>query len=317
MELKKISLEDIVIKQQSRETFQEEGIKALARSLAEVGQIQPVVVKKCSEEGYILIAGERRIRALQESEQDQVLALIVKDEVPEEDCRLIQLAENIQREDLNPLEKAGAIKAYMELEGLNKQEASQRLGLPRTTLTEWLNILEVKEPYQKKVVENFYNGESPLTLSHISLAKSLDSKTQDPTKKYDLLNQVLQHRLSREETRKVASFCVREPALTVEEATAAVLISRERKKIDLRTDEDGEGKVSVEELQKALQKAEELLEELMDKDPESLQEKSDDLLQGFIYLFRLFQENFPELKKSAFIIPLKDDDSEEQENSRG
>lgn len=304
MKLQSIPIKDIVVTRQARQHFQPEAIEALARSLSQVGQIQPVVLKPQDQE-YVLVAGERRIRALKELEEEEVMALILEDTVGEETCSLIQLAENIQREDLNPLEKAWAIKAYMELEKLNKKEASRRLGLPRTTLTEWLNILEVREVYQKKVVENFYGEDSPLTLSHISLARSLDSRVQDPTKKHDLLDQVLKHRLSRNETRRVVELCSREPFLTVEEATAVVLIAREQRR-PLEEEAGGEKEITVQDLEKALDKMEKLLELLMGRSSEELQSHRDVLLPQIKYLYQLLGEVFPELKDSAIVLALKD-----------
>ncbi len=293
MELREIPLEKINYDpSQPRREFREESLAALARSMEEIGQIQPVVVKP-GKDGYILVAGERRIRALRDRGKNSVWAMVVREDMKRERLRLIQLAENLQRENLNPLERALAISDYIGEEGLSKKEASRRLGIPRTTVNDWLNILEVDKFYQKKVLENYYGKDSPLTLSHLSLAKALDKSTDDPTRKNRLLDLVLKYNLSRGETRRVVEICRKNPITPLEEVVAGVLISREQKKISpSRGDREGKDP-SFEELEKAFARLEGILTSIMENRHEILSEKKEDILTEFKYLESLLELAIP------------------------
>lgn len=301
MEFRTISLEKIdSSKGQARKIFRENSLNSLARSLDEIGQIQPVVVKE-NGDAYTLVAGERRVRALAKKGREEVLALVLSGEVGEERCRLIQLAENLHREDLNPLERAQAIKEYMEEENLSKQEASRRLGLPRTTLSEWLNILQVSEYYQQKVLENFYGKDSPLTLSHISLARALESNSKDPTRGKVLLDQVIKFNLSRGETRRVVEMCSRDPLLPVEEGVAIILIQREQKK-PADQEEKEKGEPGEKELSQAFTRLQDLIEELLDN-PGGLPRASQKVvMEEFIYLYQLLHRAVPGLRQKILLL---------------
>lgn len=207
--------------EQPRKVFNRERIKNLSRSIAEVGLLQPILVRPAGDgENYYLVAGERRLQGSINAGEENIMATVLEDS--DVSIRQLQLVENLQREDLNPLEKARSISEYMEEEGLNKSKVSLKLGIARTTVTEWLNILDVSPRYQEEVVKNFEDNSSPLTLSHISLAKALDQKTGDPTKKEEFLDAVLAHELSREEARRVVHLFDTYYNITVDEAVAAV-----------------------------------------------------------------------------------------------
>lgn len=293
MELREIPLEKIkLVNNQPRREFREEGLAALGRSIEEIGQIQPVIVKP-GQGNYILIAGERRIRALRDKGKKTVWAMVVRENMERERVRLIQLAENLQRENLNPLERAIAIKDYIGEEELSKKEASRRLGIPRTTINDWLNILEVGQFYQKKVLENYYGEDSPLTLSHISLANSLDKNTEDPTKKNQLLDYILKYNLSRGETRKIVDIFRKNPVIPLEEIVAGILITREQKKIN-REEAEKEGREpGYEELEKAFNRLEGILTKIMDSKHEILTEKKEDIIAEFKYLESLLEQAIP------------------------
>ena len=153
IEVKSIPVERIRVKrEQVRESFDEDRLNMLAESIAQFGQLQPVIVQKDGQD-YLLIAGERRLRAVMQNQEEEIAAVVLSGELSEDKLYQIQLVENIQREDLNALERARAIKKLMDLTGLNKKEISKRLGVPRTTLTDWFNILEVSEKYQQEVLK--------------------------------------------------------------------------------------------------------------------------------------------------------------------
>ncbi|NLJ84138.1 MAG: ParB/RepB/Spo0J family partition protein, partial [Halanaerobiaceae bacterium] len=223
IEVKSIPVERIRVKrEQVRESFDEDRLNMLAESIAQFGQLQPVIVQKDGQD-YLLIAGERRLRAVMQNQEEEIAAVVLSGELSEDKLYQIQLVENIQREDLNALERARAIKKLMDLTGLNKKEISKRLGVPRTTLTDWLNILEVSEKYQQEVLKE----DSPLTLSHVSLA----SRTGDPTKMNKLLDGVLKYRFSREETREIVEIVYKYLHIEMEDVFNAVLLRREHKRI--------------------------------------------------------------------------------------
>ncbi len=293
MKLREIPLKEIEFDtNHPRKEIREDSLAALSRSLEEIGQIQPIIVRP-REGKYILIAGERRVRALREKQKESVWALVFSKKMDPERWRLIQLAENLQRENLNPLERAQAINRYIEEEGLSKKEASRRLGIPRTTINDWLNILDVGEFYQKKVLENFYGGNSALTLSHLSLAKALDASTDDPTKKKRLLDQVLKFNLSRVETRRIVEICKKNPIISLEEVVAGILINREQKKVEREQEEKSQKEPGFKDLEAAFGRLEGILTRIMDGKHEILQEKKEEIIAEFNYLEQLLEQAIP------------------------
>jgi ParB family transcriptional regulator, chromosome partitioning protein len=127
---------------QPRRTFPEAGIKELAASIQEVGILQPLVVRS-TESGFELIAGERRLRAAEEAGLDRVPVLIRQ--ADENQSIELALVENLQREDLNPLETAAAYQALIEGFGLSKEQLANRLGKSRAAVTNTLRLAQLPE----------------------------------------------------------------------------------------------------------------------------------------------------------------------------
>lgn len=127
---------------QPRRSFPEAGIKELAASIREVGILQPLVVRT-TESGFELIAGERRLRAAKEAGLERVPVLI-RQAAANESMELA-LVENLQREDLNPLETAAAYQALMDSFGFTKEQLAARLGKSRTAVTNTLRIVQLPE----------------------------------------------------------------------------------------------------------------------------------------------------------------------------
>jgi ParB family chromosome partitioning protein len=127
---------------QPRRNFPETGIRELAASIQEVGILQPLVVR-ATEEGFELIAGERRLRAAKEAGLDRVPVLIR--EAHEGESMELALVENLQREDLNPLETAAAYQALMESFGLTRDQLASRLGKSRAAVTNTLRLIQLPE----------------------------------------------------------------------------------------------------------------------------------------------------------------------------
>jgi len=134
---------------QPRRNFAEAGIRELAASIREVGILQPLVIRS-TETGFELIAGERRLRAAKEAGLDRVPVLIRQ--AAESESMELALVENLQREDLNPLETAAAYGALMDGFGLTKEQLATRLGKSRAAVTNTLRLMRLPESIQTLVL---------------------------------------------------------------------------------------------------------------------------------------------------------------------
>ena len=139
--IEKIKIIDIEPnKNQARKKFDEEAIEELAESIKIYGVIQPIIVKK--QDGYYeIVAGERRWRASKKAGLSEI-PCIVRDDT-ERKSKEISLIENIQREDLNPIEKARGFRQLIDEYGLKQQELADMMGMNRTTVTNSLRILNL------------------------------------------------------------------------------------------------------------------------------------------------------------------------------
>ena len=134
---------------QPRRQFSETSIKELAASIREVGILQPLVIRS-TESGFELIAGERRLRAAKEAGLDRVPVLIRQ--AGEGESMEMALVENLQREDLNPLETAAAYQALMDSFELTKDQLASRLGKSRAAVTNTLRLMRLPESVRTLVL---------------------------------------------------------------------------------------------------------------------------------------------------------------------
>lgn len=134
---------------QPRRNFSETSIKELASSIKEVGILQPLVIRS-TETGFELIAGERRLRAAKEAGLDRVPVLIRQ--AGEGESMEMALVENLQREDLNPLETAAAYQALMDSFGLTKDQLAGRLGKSRAAVSNTLRLTRLPESIRTMVL---------------------------------------------------------------------------------------------------------------------------------------------------------------------
>ncbi len=153
---------------QPRVDFDDEEIRGLADSIQNQGLLQPVVLRKCTD-GYEIISGERRFRAMGLLEYDKVPCL-VKEEITDREMLEMALVENIQREDLNEIEKAHAYSKLMADCGLSHEELSKRVGKSRSAVTNSLRLLKLSSDLQQKV----RTGE--LTMGHARSLLSIDGE---------------------------------------------------------------------------------------------------------------------------------------------
>ncbi len=164
---------------QPRKRFDQETLEELAGSIKEYGLIQPIVVTK--KEGYYsIVAGERRWRASKIAGLTEIPAIIREDD--EKINSEIALIENMQREDLNPVEKAVGIKTLMQNYGMSQEEIGKKLGKGRSTIANWIRVLNL-EP---RVLEMAKEGK--ITEGH---CKALLAIT-DPEKQYLAAVQMLE-----------------------------------------------------------------------------------------------------------------------------
>jgi len=136
--------------QQPRQTFDDQALESLAASIREVGLLQPIVVRP-DEDGYVLIAGERRCRAAEIAGLDDIPALIRAEDIDEATSLADALIENVQREDLSPLEEAGAYQQLLADFGLTHEEVAGRVGKSRSAVTNTLRLLQLPTRIQGMV----------------------------------------------------------------------------------------------------------------------------------------------------------------------
>ena len=167
-----ISLSDIdVDPYQPRKTFEVESLEQLAGSIRDHGVLQPIVVMPTGIGRYTIIAGERRFRAARMAGLTEIPA-IVKD-VSLQSAREIALIENLQREDLDPVEAAEGYRSLMEQFNLTQDEISRKLSIPRSTVANSLRILNLPEG----ILERIRDGK--ISLGHAKVLLSLpDARMQ-------------------------------------------------------------------------------------------------------------------------------------------
>ena len=158
---------------QPRTHFDEASLQSLADSIRSHGIVQPLLVRRRGD-GFELIAGERRWRAARLAGITQV-PVVVK-EVPDESLLEIALIENIQRENLNPIEEALAYKKLIETVGLTQESLASRVGRDRSYITNYLRLLRLPDDLQQLVKEGRLStghARTLLALSHADLQRRL------------------------------------------------------------------------------------------------------------------------------------------------
>jgi ParB family chromosome partitioning protein len=185
---------------QPRTVFDEEKIEELANSIATHGVIQPLVLKE-TKRGFEIIAGERRWRAARKAGLKQVPGIIK--ELTKEQLMVVSLIENIQREDLNPMEEAEAIRRICSEFGLTQDAVSKSIGKSRPYITNLLRLLKLPEQIQRMVLEGkLSNGHAR------ALIGVLDSRKQ-----LALAEKIVAEDLSVRETEKLVQQIDEKPKL--------------------------------------------------------------------------------------------------------
>ncbi|MBQ9833768.1 MAG: ParB/RepB/Spo0J family partition protein [Bacilli bacterium] len=175
---------------QPRKVFDEVALEELAASIKEYGIVQPIIVKK-SVSGYELVAGERRTKAARLAGLKTIPA-IIKD-FNDQEMMEIALIENIQRENLNPIEEAISYENIIKLRGYTQEEFAKKFGKSRSHVTNLLGLLSLPEKVKDMVAKK------QLTMGH---ARAL-SKVADEDKVIELANKIVNEGLSVREIEKI------------------------------------------------------------------------------------------------------------------
>jgi len=140
---------------QPRKKFDEEKLQELAKSIENHGVVQPIIVRKVGNR-YTIIAGERRYRASRIANLKKIPAIVK--EIGSKEQLEISIIENLQREDLNPLEEAAAIKLLMTQNGLNQEKAAERIGKSRSAVANMLRLLQLPEKVRLMIFEGLISS---------------------------------------------------------------------------------------------------------------------------------------------------------------
>jgi len=175
---------------QPRQEFDPDSLRELADSIAAQGVIQPIVVRPVDSGRYEIVAGERRWRASQQAGLTEIP--VVVREVDEQSAIAIALIENIQRDDLNPLEEAGALERLLTEFGLTHQRVAEAVGKSRTMVTNLLRLLELNDDVKQ------YLQDKRLEMGHARALLGLRGPQQS-----EAAGQVVSRGLSVRETEKL------------------------------------------------------------------------------------------------------------------
>ena len=168
---------------QPRQVFNEEALQELAASIKEHGVFQPIIIKK-SIKGYEIIAGERRVKASQMAGLTEIPAIIRN--FSDEEMMEIALLENLQRENLNPMEESRAYKKLIEALNITQEELAKKLGKSRSYITNMIGLQTLPDTVQNLISEN------KLTMGHARVLSKLESKEQQQ----ELANKVINEGMS-------------------------------------------------------------------------------------------------------------------------
>ena len=229
---------------QPRKKFDEDAILELADSIKQFGVLQPLLVRK-NKDYYEIIAGERRWRAAKQAGVKEV-PVIVK-EYTEQEIVEIGLIENIQRENLNPIEEAMAFKRLLEEFNLKQDEVAERVSKSRTAVTNSMRLLKLSEKVQQMIVDEM------ITTGHARALLALDDEEQQ----YILANKIFDEKLSVRETEKLVK-ALKNPkkedtTKEVEDKNSFIYADIEDKmksvigtKVNIHQKKSGKGKIEIE-----------------------------------------------------------------------
>jgi ParB family transcriptional regulator, chromosome partitioning protein len=188
-EIKKIPIDHIIPNRyQPRTVFDDEKIEELARTIHIHGVIQPIVVREYDHEKFEIIAGERRWRAMKKLEWDEVPAIVKN--LSDSETASVALIENLQREELSPIEEAMAYGKLLEIHNLTQEALAQRLGKGQSTVANKLRLLKLPQEVQDALLNKL------ITERH---ARSL-IPLKNPQLQVQLLEEIIEKSLNVKQT---------------------------------------------------------------------------------------------------------------------
>ena len=233
-------------REQPRKNFDEDALLELAESIKQFGVLQPLLVQD-RKDYYEIIAGERRWRAAKIAGLKEVPVIIKK--LTEQEMVEISLIENIQRENLNPIEEALAYKRLLNEFNLKQDEVAERVSKSRTAVTNSMRLLKLNEKVQQMVIDDM------LTTGHASALLGIE----DQEKQYVVAQQIFDEKLSVRETEKLVKKIQKEKNLPekkkeeLDEQVALAYHDVEEKmklilgtKVNIRAKDDKKGKIEIE-----------------------------------------------------------------------
>ncbi len=233
-------------RKQPRKQFNEDSLIELSENIKQYGIIQPLLVKE--RDGYYeIIAGERRWRAAKMAGLTEV-PVIIKD-ISEQEIVEISLIENIQREDLNPIEEAQAYKRLLDEFHLKQDEVADRVNKSRTAVTNSMRLLKLDERVQQMLIEDLISTGHARAILGIA----------NPEQQYEFAQQVLDKKLSVRDVEKEVKRLQQEAskktaeAPKIDEKLAAILSEQEEKlkgilgtKVSINAKDSQKGKIEIE-----------------------------------------------------------------------
>lgn len=229
-------------REQPRKNFDEDSLQELAESLKQFGMLQPILVQNRGDY-YEIIAGERRWRAAKIAGLKEV-PVIVR-ELTDQEIVEISLIENIQREDLNPIEEAQAYKRLLTEFHLKQDEVAERVSKSRTAVTNSMRLLKLCDEVQKMVVDDM------ISTGH---ARALIS-IEDPEEQYLIAQKIFDEKLSVREVEKLIKDLHKPPKPPKEENKTLQAIYQEiserlkqslSTKVSVSAKQNGAGKIEIE-----------------------------------------------------------------------
>ena len=229
-------------REQPRKNFNEDALLELADSIKQYGVIQPLIVQKKADH-YEIIAGERRWRAAKMAGVKEI-PVIIKD-YTDQQVMEISLIENIQREDLNPIEEAMAYKNLMEEFHLKQDEIAEKVSKSRTAVTNSMRLLKLDKRVQQMMIDDMISAGHARTLITI----------EDPDAQYNIATKIFDEKLSVRETEKLVKL-LQKPEIKkekVEKVNSFIYKDIEEKmkailgtKVTVDHKSNNKGKISIE-----------------------------------------------------------------------
>ena len=231
-------------REQPRRNFDEEALEELAESIRQFGLLQPILVHD-KKTYYEIVAGERRWRAAKKAGLKEI-PVIIK-ELTEQEIVEISLIENIQRENLNPIEEAQAYKRLLTEFNLKQEEVAERVSKSRTAVTNSMRLLKLSDSVQQMVIDNM------ITTGH---ARALIT-IEDPEQQYEVAKRVFDEKLNVRDVEKLVKNLnkpVKEKkAVTADKSLEAVyqnidenLKQKLSTKVNITPKGNGAGKIEIE-----------------------------------------------------------------------